>query len=122
MIVLALVKTDEATFARVFGSSQWALMFILAEEGETYARLQFNTGPGISQELAVEIDYSQEFSGTAWEVWEEEYLLNVREQTWSRRMWGQETFPSSDDIPPAWRDAWHAYSDEEFQEIAYEQL
>ena len=36
-------------------------MFILAEEGQTYARLQFNVGPGVAQELAVEIDYSQEF-------------------------------------------------------------
>jgi proteasome lid subunit RPN8/RPN11 len=39
-------QTDEDTFARVFGSSDWALMFILAQEGECYARLQFNIGPG----------------------------------------------------------------------------
>ena len=114
-------NTDEATFERVFGSSQWALMFILAEEGETYARLQFNVGPRSSQELSVEIDYSKEFAGTEWEAWEQEYRLNVREQVWSRATWAEETLLAPEAVTPtAWRDAWHSYSDEEFQEIAYE--
>src|SRR5665213_1188585 len=38
--------TDEETFARCFGCTDWALMFILARGGETYARLRFNVGPG----------------------------------------------------------------------------
>ena len=36
--------TDEETFARVFGSCQWAIMFILASGGKSYARLRFNVG------------------------------------------------------------------------------
>ena len=113
--------TDEATFERVFGSSQWALMFIVAEEGETYARLQCNVGPRVSQELAVEIDYAHEFSGTDWDAWDEEYQLNVRPQVWSRAALAEETLASSDEMLTAWRDAWHDYSDDEFQEMmAYE--
>jgi proteasome lid subunit RPN8/RPN11 len=114
--------TDEATFARVFGSSQWALMFIVAEEGETYARLQCNVGPRVSQELAVEIDYAQEFDGTDWEAWEEEYVANVQIYEWPRAKWTDEAFDApAEVIPQAWRDAWHDYSDDEFQEMmAYE--
>ena len=39
-------SVDEETFARVFGGCDWAVMFILARGGATYARLRFNTGPG----------------------------------------------------------------------------
>ena len=34
-------SVDEETFVRVFGQTDWAVMFILAQEGATYARLQF---------------------------------------------------------------------------------
>ena len=80
-------STDEETFARVFGGSDWALMFILAREGECYARLQFNVGPRSSQELDVQIDYSQPFDGADWEAWDEEYLANVQSQDWLQPRW-----------------------------------
>lgn len=51
--------TDEETFARVFGSCDWALMFILSRTGRTYARLSFNTGPGGSMLLPVTVDWEQ---------------------------------------------------------------
>jgi hypothetical protein len=38
--------TDEATLERVFGGSDWAVMFILARDGSYYARLRFNAGTG----------------------------------------------------------------------------
>ena len=38
--------TDEETFARVFGRTDWAVMFILARQGQSYARLRFHVGPG----------------------------------------------------------------------------
>ena len=50
--------TDEETFARVFGNTEWAVMFILAQGGQTYARLQIKAGPGAVCLLPVEIDYS----------------------------------------------------------------
>ena len=70
-------RTDEETFARVFGSSDWAVMFILAQDGQTYARLQFNVGPGGALLIPVEIDYSQPFAGSDEATWAEEYLANV---------------------------------------------
>ena len=38
--------TDEDTFARVFGRTDWAVMLILARQGQSYARLRFHVGPG----------------------------------------------------------------------------
>ena len=37
--------TDEGTFARVFGRTDWAVMFILARQGQSYGRLRFHVGP-----------------------------------------------------------------------------
>src|SRR6476620_165291 len=49
--------TDEATFSRVFGRSDWAVMFILARGGQTYARLRYHVGPSSDVILPVEVDY-----------------------------------------------------------------
>ena len=51
--------TDEETFDRVFGRSDWALMFILAREGQSYARLRFNIGPRSELEIPVSVDYAR---------------------------------------------------------------
>jgi proteasome lid subunit RPN8/RPN11 len=69
--------TDEATFARVFGGAHWAVMFILARGGETYARLRFNVGPGGDVLLPVEVDYTCEFRGSDVDQWQAEYAANV---------------------------------------------
>jgi hypothetical protein len=69
--------TDEETFDRVFGRSDWAVMFIIAREGQTYARLRFNVGPGGEIEIPVKVDYSRPFSGSDMDAWEQEYLANV---------------------------------------------
>ncbi len=71
-------QTDEETFARVFGRADWAVMFILAREGATFARLRFNVGPGSEQEISVRTDYSRPFPGCDVDAWEQEYLANVR--------------------------------------------
>lgn len=49
---------DEETFARVFGSCDWAVMFIISRTAETYARLSFHCGPGADVQLPVRIDWS----------------------------------------------------------------
>jgi hypothetical protein len=69
--------TDEATLERVFGGSDWAVMFILARDGSYYARLRFNAGPGGALEVPVEVDYCTEFSATDQLRWYEEYQANV---------------------------------------------
>src|SRR4051794_26360119 len=50
--------TDEATFHRVFGGCDWAVMAILGRTGNTYARLRFNAGPGGSLTLPVHVDWT----------------------------------------------------------------
>jgi len=60
-------SVDEATFTRVFGDCDWAVMAIVARGGATYARLAFNAGPGGQTLLPVEVD---------WERWPKD-LLNA---------------------------------------------
>ena len=73
-------KTDEETFARCFGNSDWAIMFILARGGQTYARLRLNAGPGGDVELPVEVDFSQPFAASNQAAWEQEYRQAVHEK------------------------------------------
>jgi hypothetical protein len=70
--------TDEQTFERVFGRSEWAMMFILAQGGKTFARLRFNVGPGIAIKLPVNVDYTRPFDGCDLAGWEQEYLEHVQ--------------------------------------------
>ena len=73
--------TDEQTFGRVFGKCGWAVMFILAEEGETYARLRFNVGPGGACLLPVELDCDADFPASDSEGWEAEYQANIHPES-----------------------------------------
>ena len=70
-------STDEATFARVFGRSDWAVMCVLAQEGKTYARLRFNVGPGGEVMIPVYVDYSLPFGPSEHASWEAEYKANI---------------------------------------------
>ena len=70
--------TDEETFGRCFGNVDWAVMFILAKGGETYARLRFNVGPQTTQEMNVEIDFSQTFEASNVCEWQREFATSVR--------------------------------------------
>lgn len=69
--------TDESTFARVFGRTDWAVLFILARGGRTYARLRFHVGPGGDIELPVGVDYARPFAASDHEAWQAEYQANV---------------------------------------------
>ena len=69
---------DEETFTRVFGRTEWALMFILARGGSSYARLRFHVGPGGDVDLPVRVDYSRPFAASDHAAWQEEYLANVQ--------------------------------------------
>lgn len=74
--------TDEETFARVFGRCEWAVMFILARGGPSYARLRFNVGPGGSLVLPVEVDYRRPFKASDQGAWQAEYVGNVEDLHW----------------------------------------
>jgi proteasome lid subunit RPN8/RPN11 len=69
---------DEDTFKRVFGPCDWAVMFIIAREGETYCRLRFRAGPGGAFEIPVGVDFETNFSGSDFEAWTEEYDTTIR--------------------------------------------
>jgi hypothetical protein len=70
--------TDEETFQRVFGSCQWAVMFILAQDNKTYTKLSFNVGPGGQMLIPVAVDYSFDFGPSNKEAWDAEYAANVK--------------------------------------------
>lgn len=65
--------TDVETFGRVFGRASWAVMFILAKQGATSARLRFNVGPGGQLELPVGIDRGREALPLDRDKWLAEY-------------------------------------------------
>lgn len=86
--------TDEETFRRVFGSSDWAVMAILSREGRSYARLQVNAGPGASCRLRWRVD---------WASWPDELttdLLSHHRDAWQQE-YDRNVFPQS--FPDAWR-------------------
>ena len=91
-------STDNETFARVFGRCDWALMFILAQDGKTYSRLRFNVGPGGQMLIPVYVDYSQPFGPSDKEQWEAEYKANIKAHSWSRGLvCGDEVFGGSEE-------------------------
>jgi proteasome lid subunit RPN8/RPN11 len=78
-------SVDEATFTRVFGACDWAIMGILSRAGNTYARLQTHAGPGCRQELPIAVDWQswpQQLAGGSLDsqvtLWHQEYLQHVQ--------------------------------------------
>ena len=69
--------TDERTFERSFQGPDWALMFILARGGASYARVRFRAGPGGQMRLPVQVAYEQPFEGADYQAWLAEYEQNV---------------------------------------------
>jgi hypothetical protein len=70
-------QTDEETFERVFGNCQWAVMFILSQDNQTYARISFNIGPGGQLIIPVQVDYSKPFEASDPVAWGQEFKQNI---------------------------------------------
>jgi proteasome lid subunit RPN8/RPN11 len=106
--------TDEATFARAFGGADWALMFILARGGQTYARLRYNCGPGVEVKIAVEVDFGRPFTGSDSEAWKADYSANVRApESESKIVATVPVIRSREDdfFEDSWRDVWDDYGE-----------
>lgn len=73
---------DEETFARVFGGCQWAVMFVVAQDNKTYAKLSFNVGPGGQVLIPVRIDYAHDFGPSEQKAWDAEYEANIKATNW----------------------------------------
>ncbi|TWU40048.1 hypothetical protein Q31b_33920 [Novipirellula aureliae] len=69
--------TDEETFERCFGGVNWAVMHIIAVEGNTYTRARFNVGPGTERRLRSRVEFDFEFPAADHEAWFIEYCDNV---------------------------------------------
>jgi len=84
---------DEKTFQRVFGECNWAVMFILAKGGETYCRIRYGVGAKSQVILESEVDYSQNFGSSDFELWKKEYELEVTsvETVWEKSSNGTHT-------------------------------
>jgi len=98
-------NTDVETFDRVFGNCDWAVMFIIARSGHTYAELHWRAG-GASIPLNVEVDYSQPFAGSDHAGWNEEYSANVHVESWfpERRSRSGRKLISDTDLDAEYRD------------------
>ena len=73
---------DDDTFQRVFGNCQWAILFVVAQDNRTYAKLRFNVGPGGDILIPTEIDYNQDFGPSEHDLWDTEYAANVKGIEW----------------------------------------
>ncbi len=115
--------TDEETFQRAFGRADWALMFILAREGQSYTRLRFNVGPGAEIELPVCVDYSRSFLASRPDAWEAEYLTNVHAvqpvPSESAEWEPVRPSPLEEDPTNSWFESWFDYAadDENAEEL-----
>lgn len=76
--------TDEETFQRVFGSCDFAIMCIVAQGNQSYARISFNVGPGGQVLLPVQLDYSEPFEGSSHKRWNQEFKENIQEEIFQR--------------------------------------
>jgi hypothetical protein len=109
--------TDEDTFTRVFGRTDWAVMFILACRGQSYARLRFNVGPGGDVDLPVRVDYTRPFAASDHAAWQKEHLAAVlvaELPLFARR--GTDRVPSSAATSDPWDEDWFLAWDRPFQE------
>ena len=112
--------TDEETFYRVFGRCQWAVLFVLARNGQCYARLRFNTGPGGELVIPVEVDYRLPFGPSAFEAWDAEYKANVRISPCPGRCYGAQPFLDEEiwtghTLPDEWLEELHTMDPAERQ-------
>ncbi len=70
--------TDHETFARVFGATDWSVMFILARHDATYAELRYRAGPSARFKLATGVDYAADFPATDRAAWQAEFERCIR--------------------------------------------
>ena len=89
---------DEETFYRVFGTCQWAVMFVLAQNDKSYARLRFNVGPGGQVVIPVEVDYRPPFAASDRDAWETEYQANIRPGRWDELLGSCQGFELETDL------------------------
>jgi proteasome lid subunit RPN8/RPN11 len=89
---------DDDTFGRVFGNCQWAVLFVVAQDNRTYAKLRFNVGPGGHVLIPTEIDYSEYFGPSDHDLWDTEYAADVKAVEWLAGRSDAERSPGGNDL------------------------
>ena len=101
-------SVDEATFARAFGGCDWSVMGILSRTSATYARLQFNVGPGGSLVIPVTVDWASWPMHTALDSWlsqwHQEYEYLVKPMTFPDLLFEESLVTTLHDDLTTWRD------------------
>lgn len=118
---------DEKTFRTRFGDADWAVMFILARGGQSYARLRTSSVSGftINTMLDVDVIYSAPYPAAEHRLWSEEYKEKVREEkkvytaSWPQEKGNSKTWTPSQ-LKNA-RDASPRKDQEDFPEPVYSQ-
>jgi len=104
-------SADEKNFEKAFSHPNWAIMFIIAQNGATYCRLKINVGPGVTKELKVVVDWSVQFTGSDTISWEKEYKEKVNEKkfrkTNKKGVTSEKEMAFPDHNDPLWHDAEH---------------
>jgi len=115
--------TDEETLDRVFGKADWAVMFILACGGDCYTRLRFNGEPSAELLLDVEVDFSEPFEASDFDLWETQYHIRVKqtdpfrpERFIERDEWDADETQERGNAPIPYQDTYDAM----FQQQEYE--
>lgn len=67
-------SVDEEQFDEFMSDQPWVIMLIFAKDRSTYCRLGVSGGPGATQELDVEVDWSQACQDIDFTILEQEYL------------------------------------------------
>ncbi|KKN65992.1 hypothetical protein LCGC14_0475840 [marine sediment metagenome] len=73
---------DEDTFARVFGKCHWSVMCIVAGDGTSYARLQYNIGPKSKTIISVKVLTEMHIPDEYRKLWGAEYDEKVTMTNW----------------------------------------
>lgn len=79
-------------------------MFILAEEGSTYARLRFGAGPGGQMRISAQVDFSEPFTGSDETKWLEEYYDCVHVRARAFEFARDPFYAESPDTVSGWHD------------------
>lgn len=96
-------RTDEKTFSRVFGKCEWAVMMIIAQDGEIYCKLRVTGGPLPGDfDIPVGVDFdSYDFPASNLEGWLNEYNGKVEEKSFTHSI-GPEWYRSKYNRIPGW--------------------
>lgn len=110
---------DEETFDRVFGATDWAVMFIVARGGQSYARLRFNAGPGAALIVPALVDYGQPFPASDFAAWDSEYRDCVRRTPALPPVTPGHVFqePIGEQGLEPWPDLWEDWTPDQYHDV-----